>query len=1687
MSLPTEDALRRLVTNDSLTLHASMAGLEAIGPLLSALDRSDLVLRHVRIDADAGAVVVHGEGDVLDLSAVSLRVELRGGDDVEIRITARLPDDWNIGRSFPALPPYRDFSAPDRTPQLRPSFFRDLQLRAPRLVAATHAYHDAELDRRIDAGLSLAGECAASRPLDVVRSLIGEEPIVLAGAIARHSATPQMRLSAPIAGGLEIGSLTVSNLQITLDTPLGDEETAGPPGIAVSGELRLGDSHSFGVSAQVAAGWPDWIRLEAAPALSLPGLEDVAAALGAGDVLAQLPPVMRQPGGVRLTHLLVDLHPARPEVSFVSAEMETTAEWPLWPGTLELEALSLRLDVSSPFDPTSRSTQATVNCRSRLAGAAMDVTMSLPAAKLWGRLVDGERLPLARLFSASVPVDAPLPADLVADQLMVGMDPRVPAANVSAAVTGTWPLPIDGAEVVLRRMGVDLAFSRTGGGRATVYGEATVNGLSMDVSATLAREGMAFTGTLPPLDLSHLVERVIGSVPPGLPRIAIGRSDVSIDSAGRFRLAGAVSVDLLNLIDTLGLPVPPQFASVSCSSIVVDLNVATKSVAIRLDLDRRLVPVLSLPIPIAPAPSLDIEVTSIELYTGAGPGNGERNWGLAGRATLVTHDLPAVVAGFFPAGQLDGEIRLDRNGLRLAFSGGGFKPPFPELAIRFSDDHQVSLGRVSVELMNIGIELGRDIRVVQELRATIPAEMNEVLSGPGAGGGARPLLEETCTWRLTIGRGISVVPVTSPFREIPLRTQEEDLTVWTEWFTLPDVGTFSVRVPEFAFSGGRWKASGGIDTRGQLSIPLAPIRWLFEKCGLPRELLSMLPRAVPLIELHLEDPAFYDQVTTLLGEVGPEVQGAFRQLATLLRKGADNLPGNIRSYLDVYVPRGLTFDVRLEPPGGMSLALKVEGERPLKVMLPAVVGMPPLPGLVGLTLRSAGFGLTAGGSVGVLTIDGSLDQIDVVSLTYALATGLGRDLSNRFVMKKTTALVPMAAPLPIPLFYEQVGWEYRTVFGLGMQLHARFPDPDPSLIEWVQLIGSLVQFFTQAGYYLHDPGHLPERMALPFTIAPTFLQLPSYLGGRTLGLSRTLPELKVADTLARALDGIKAGNLGWVIQAVPLKHRADGEVQWIRVGREVIEFGPLGFEMGWCITTTDEFQNEVLRDPAAIEMLAVANADQMLTALPTQADAPADKGFIVLLMGEAAAGTPQRDIFAFRAQFGMVLRGPSDFETGVRIRAGCGPERAIELDIEGRLRVERVPGDPRAERVAVAGEFSLIVAGEKLRLGSELVVVPGHSLSGTVILQLTSHLTMAGTLTITASSVAIEGALGWSGIGSSSGDFTTRAVFSNDGVLFEPFDLRIGGFGCRAHVRLPGRNPGDVVAVGVDVHLPPSFPEAFRKSLVATAQEVVTDDVNRALDELQASIVAREGFEASLSGLQSWLPGLCNGIIKEITRATSKSAVFRAMDDWAGANLLKRAAVAAAKATSPQNSARQSATPWLDALAAARDAAARAVDEGYRERLKGALANLVKTNAISVRVGRIGDFPGVVVYTRRPVLDAGQRALIGRAIDAVDRLPEVSSRRIRADQVLARMPRRETLLAQVRRDIERGVSDAVPVMESVGFETSTGFFSSTAIALSLTLSYKGRRATIAMEADLTRPDRTIAAIADAFSSAFSTP
>lgn len=1301
------------------------------------------------------------------------------------------------------------------------------------------------------------------------------------------------------------------------------------------------------------------------------------------------------------------------------------------------------------------------------------------------------RLGLTDLFSALLkktapPVDLP---DVEFSDLQFSLTPATGALALNGSASGRWYFPAAESGMVVTR--VDFALNRTvSEATAATACQITIRG---DEPGAIA-DGLAVNS----FSLTFNLDRGNKWSLAGDIHAALFDADISL-KAGYAQTAGTKVVRLsadysepLNVVDLEGI------ATLSISDMAVEIGktvgggqtastfdlVANGRIAVdhAFDFNGLLqlyhqndgvsglafkpdsaVATISLPvgIPEHSNPLITIEVDEFRIGRGVSQSGTGKDWIFEASADMQLQNIPQVVQSVFPEEKLNGSFYADRQTVVLRTDlPSTLQPQFPELALKFANNYQLSLGRPGMSVTRIELHLGDEPELVEQLHVTLPGSLNYLFGGRPDGTPNQVLFNASFDLSLSMGRRLRLYPITSPLK--PLEFYEEHGKTWTDW-NFGALGRYSFQVPEFSLDKGRWQASVGFQRRTEIAIPLTPLKFALRESGISEAFLSILPDAIPIRGVDLRKDGFYDWVKDTLGDdvlgrIDPNAADILKGLADIMQTGMERLPAKMQEYFDLKIPESALLDMVVDSVGGgTQVGFRIlDDDPPLKLLFPMMLGFPEI---VGVTIRGFSFGQKASGGLIQLELDGHVDRFDMLSLTAALATGGGEQLSNRYIFDRMQALIPSGLPVLVPLFYNHLGFEYRDLLGLEMQAHWHFPDPEPGLPDYLLLINSLVDFLTDPAYLLHEKG-LPDGLRPILTIGENYLRLPAFLGGQTVGPTEALPALDAGDSVARFLDFLKTGNAGYAITAIPLRH----EDTWIRIGSREIHFGPLVIGMSWCITTDEEFVDVLLPASKQHDNLPLSFDEAVLESLPTEGGEDSyQKGFIILLMGNVDLGR----LVGLRTEFGIAVTAKGGFETGFRMAGEIG--RTLSLAISGKIQAIE-------ERVTVKGSTGLYWNDQALITASGRITVGDTALEVEIKIELTPFFCVEGLLVIGKQGLSMDGRAAWGhgadgpqqGIGAS-------VAFSRDGMTI-CFEMRLIGFDAQVTVRVPGDGDNSLFAAAVAIKPDVAMQESFARDLTSLAKSISESSVDQVYNDLQNVISEVESLEISVAGLREWLPPLCDRIIASITRTMNDNT-----NGW------KRPGRAPAH---------KKAKPYIQRLTTLRNVSKSASNRDFRPRLQAALLDIVNHNHLNVTVGipavrwkknRLG-IPYPVYYTkqvsvyRQDLMDDRQLADLREAIGWVDALPGKEDLKIETQEIYDRLPDRDKLLSQIGRGIEQGVEGALPQVESIAFHTSLELLDLSDLEVTVCYRHGGKQLTAKTTLDLTNPDKSTQQLIDAFGS-----
>ncbi len=627
--------------------------------------------------------------------------------------------------------------------------------------------------------------------------------------------------------------------------------------------------------------------------------------------------------------------------------------------------------------------------------------------------------------------------------------------------------------------------------------------------------------------------------------------------------------------------------------------------------------------------------------------------------------------------------------------------------IEFSQNNRVALGNASIDVTDLKIHLGKEIDLAAQLGIGLPAKLNNLFGTNPDGSAAIEFFntfdasdrENTVIkTELSIGTaGIKIAPKSSIIKAVHL-VEEAGETFW--YCTLGNNGEFGevkFKVPEFSYdtSNSSFKASGAFETVKPLALPLTPAKLLLSACKL-QAAADALPASIPLKEVKIVDDQGHFKLDTLmaeLGDVGAKLPQEVKDGLSLIGDRLDHLPDSFKQYLNIEIPQSFAFNIAVTPEGTVSFEARVkEGDPPIKLLSAGFLGA--IPTLNGISLRSISFGELAGGSLFQLQVDATFDQFDLPTLVASLALPdiqnsplpPTRSLHRRLVLNNLFLILvyETVIPIPIPLFYDEVGIEYLGLEGVQLGAHAQFPMPSLDLREAGKLLANFKQFFTDRAYLL-DPQAAPEHMNLKFSLKQNFLELPAYLGGKTLGNPTDGPTIDAYQSLAHLLNGMKTLSVSDLIQTTPLEKR---------IGDVGVAFGPLVSEIGWLVTTPKEF-SQIAAQPALkqqtytqLHLANDAQASSLLSILPTTVNSD---GLVVFLKGACAVS----NLASFETAFGLAASG-AGFYTGFSLKGQIS--NVMEMGLTGRVAIQ---GGSTAGNSAFSlqGQSYLNLAGQPIFTG----------------------------------------------------------------------------------------------------------------------------------------------------------------------------------------------------------------------------------------------------------------------------------------------------------------------------------------------------------------------------------------------------
>jgi hypothetical protein len=761
--------------------------------------------------------------------------------------------------------------------------------------------------------------------------------------------------------------------------------------------------------------------------------------------------------------------------------------------------------------------------------------------------------------------------------------------------------------------GFNLVFAHSGAGTWVLDGTLDVNlldhPLELGASITASEDRCEFAfrattsapvsvdlaglGSLSMRELSILVARSVGAAAQeGGAQLGSGAQEsgarLDQDSAYTWAVEAAGVIDLLD------------------EAIVVDGTVSVRgepgklSLALRPGTEGSAADVV-VPLPAAPSVKTHLAFGSMEVSRElAGEGI---SWSVAAEATVWFSGLPGGLDTVLP-GSRDTDLTGTFSMTTGAEAGVSFtvdpvlpRQPFhlPTITVDELDlDLDLSQAKSAVQVGRLDVRWARNggVSVGAEFAVGIPAQLNQIF---GTGHDLFATYDENVPDSLMRMRlsasdnngspSLQLHPLTSPLKKLVFEPATSGGSDRQATVDLGEYGSFSFVVPTLAVQGDTVRAHGGF-TQKDLALSMAPVKRLTTALGIGG-VNKFLPKSLPLRDLKLYDDATGLDVTTVFkllmtplravpGITLPD-DDVVRQALQKLAAHATMLPDRLKPYLNIHIPKSLSYDLTVSAEGALFGGISVAApggaapsravDTPLRMLIPGMSTTGPM--LTGIELWNLQIGEILGGSALLVRADLNIDQFDLLTLAALLATPTElasalpdpRQITRRLVAERVTLLVVPEIPVAVPVFFDDLGLEYRGIEGADFGGHLSFPEPDLNLTQALADYQRLKSFFTDPDAML-NPGDISGHgLDLEFTAGPLFLQLPGYLGGATLGSRTATTSVSVAASIADLLNGLKKLRLDKLLSALPaaLLHAPPA-------AKPHLNLGPLALDAGWDIT-----------------------------------------------------------------------------------------------------------------------------------------------------------------------------------------------------------------------------------------------------------------------------------------------------------------------------------------------------------------------------------------------------------------------------------------------------------------------------------------------------------------------------------------
>eukprot|EP00163_Fabomonas_tropica_P027422 TRINITY_DN527_c0_g1_i1.p1 TRINITY_DN527_c0_g1~~TRINITY_DN527_c0_g1_i1.p1 ORF type:complete len:3163 (+),score=988.85 TRINITY_DN527_c0_g1_i1:116-9604(+) len=403
---------------------------------------------------------------------------------------------------------------------------------------------------------------------------------------------------------------------------------------------------------------------------------------------------------------------------------------------------------------------------------------------------------------------------------------------------------------------------------------------------------------------------------------------------------------------------------------------------------------------------------------------------------------------------------------------------------------------------------------------------------------------------------------------------------------VPHIGDIHMTLPTFVYSPEKqlYMARGSVYFPKGISIPFGFFKKILKKRKGLKWAASLIPNDYKLNEFKLFDesgnPVDPNSAVSKLSALSektfdsPLPQFVSKVVETVWKAlNLKNMPPAWKPHMRITVPKYCKYYFKYTPPAGVG-NLEFEFDFGGQSLSFVTIGGP---FLLGTEIRRLSAGAVMGGQAMIARIDADIQVIDFMTLGMALTLPKGfmpteNSHFDIYLHNVTTLIHPATAGIPVPIFWDKLGWKFDILGGLRSEVTLKFPQPNVAPGPMIKLIKECFKFAKDPSYFFDVPdrpgldanqGSDIDGIDLVLTVGKVYFMLPEWMAGVTIGDAEKGGDRVSAKAL---LNAVKKRRLDLVVEQLPFRLRsASAEISFLGIklaaavaittGREMQELG----------------------------------------------------------------------------------------------------------------------------------------------------------------------------------------------------------------------------------------------------------------------------------------------------------------------------------------------------------------------------------------------------------------------------------------------------------------------------------------------------------------------------------------------------